>query len=350
MTPFTLAQPTDDETLLNTYDAIDLRELDAENQTKYLLWCEEQMRLRNRINTKIYLLRGNAHDVLMGLSDVQVGLHDIDGTHTTVGGHRLFEENITGLKAMGEVGIQNFAVTGRHLWQVEELIENHPEGTGFSHDQWLTEQGFFIRRAKGEVEYFEGTAEIENRVAIVREKIEPVLQHLEQQHGIRFETTSLRDGKGALYPHAHKTMYSVDAHRGYNKITDAEQTLHDRIMDVLGNRWIQQDPNGAIAKLGTSSTGTFEFTPDGLTKEGSVRALINRLGIGYKNGLYLGDSGNDVPVFQNISGLRKGVIVNPHTKASLIGYADIATVGIGNAGPILNAVTKIRRAAQRIRV
>ncbi len=350
MTLPTLAQPTDDTELLSEQRATDLRGLNAENQTSYLLWREEQMRSRGRIDAGIYLLRGNADEVLNGLGEVEAGLHDIDGTHTTVGGHRLFDQNIRGLKAMNETGVQNFAVTGRHLWQVEELIDNHPKGTGFNHDQWLTEQGFFIRTGKGQVEYFEGTAEIEDRVAIVREKIDPILRQLEAAHGIRFETTSLRDGNGELYPHAHKTMFSVDAHRGTSKITDSERALHDEIMTILGEEWVLQDPNNMIAKLGTSSTGTFEFTPDGLDKEGSVRALINRLRIPYRSGLYLGDSGNDVPVFRNIPDLRKGVIVNPHTKQSLIEKADIATVGIGNAGPIMEAVTRARRKAETIQV
>ncbi len=343
-----LASPTDS---INTpSEVVDLRELNAAEQTRYLLENEKCMQTLNQVNSNLYVLRGNMDDVLGGLCEVEAGLHDIDGTHTTVGGHRLFDRNIIGLTSMRETGVQNFAVTGRHLWQVEELIENHPEGTGFGDNQWLTEQGFFIRTGKGQVEYFEGTAEIEDRVAIVRAKIDPVLRQLEVAHGIHFETTSLRDGNGELYPHAHKTMLSVDAHRGASKITDTERALHEQIMTVLGEEWTLQDPNNMIAKLGTSSTGTFEFTPDGLTKEGSVRALINRLGIRYQNGLYLGDSGNDVPVFQNIAGLRKGVIVNPHTKESLIGNADIATVGIANATPILEAVTRARKKAETIRV
>ncbi len=330
---------------MHTPDSIiDLTHLSSDDQYRMLHDKEEQTRLSGTIDEKIYILRGNVDEVLGSLGHVQLGLHDIDGTHTTVGGHRLHESNVRGLKRLGETRMKNIAVTGRHQGQVEEVLDNHPEGTGI--DSWLLEQGFFLRTGRFESELFEGREEIANRVVLVRELVSATLQQLEAAHGIRFETTSLRDGKQELYPHAHKTMYSVDAHRDGVKISDPG--LHEAVLATLTEFWQGIDADGAIAHNGTSSIGTYEWTPDGLNKEGAVRRVLSDEQVKAERALYLGDSGNDRVVFEHIPGMVTGAIVNPHTNESLIRHARLATVGTANAAPILSYATQARLAARRI--
>ncbi len=323
---------------------IDLTHLSSVDQYQMLHSKEEQTRLSGTIDDNIYILRGNIDEVLGSLGQVRLGLHDIDGTHTTVGGHRLHEPNVRGLKKLSETRVKNIAVTGRHQGQVEEVLENHPEGTSI--DSWLLEQGFFLRTGRFESELFEGREEIANRVVLVRELVSATLKQLEVAHGINFETTSLRNGKQELYPHAHKTMYSVDAHRNGMKISDPG--LHEAVLTTLTKFWQGIDANGAIAHNGTSSIGTYEWTPDGLNKEGAVRRVLVDERVPAEQAMYLGDSGNDRVVFEHIPGLVTGAIVNPHTNESLIRHARIATVGTANAAPILTYATQARLAARRI--
>lgn len=318
----------------------DLTHLSSADQTVFLKDMEQRRREQDdHLDTTIYLLRGTAEDIRTRLLNIRIGFHDIDGTHTTVGGHRIFNESIQGLKEFTASGGENIAVTGRHQGQVEEVIANHPEGTGM--DAWLMEQGFFLRTGAYEAVLFEGRPEIAHHVDQVRLRVKDLLADLERRYDIRFETTSLRDGNSTLYPHTHKTMYSVDAVRNGQKINDV--ALHDNILGALNSFWLEQDPEGAIAHAGTSSIGTYEWTPDGLNKEGSVRRMLLDRQAEAREGIYLGDSGNDLPVFRNIDGLMKGVIINPHTNDSLIAHADIATVGIGNGAPILHLTAEARR-------
>lgn len=302
---------------------------------------EEKHRTEHTIDTNVYLVGQRAREVLDNLHTIEWGLHDVDGTHTSVGGHRLHDDNIDSLEALTDAGVRNVAVTGRHQWQVEEVIANHPDRTPFK--EWLIEQGFFRRTEDGTIELFEGTEAIAHNVDAVRRSLEPFLATLEEVHGIRFETTSMR-GEGTLqYPHAHRTMYSIDAlqHDG-RKIDDSMK--HEDILAHLTNLWRDHDPSFAIAKPGTSSTGTFEFTPDGLNKEGAVRRYLLERNVQAPTAAYFGDSGNDLPVFRGIPELQRFVIVNPHTKDVLIEHADVATVGIANAAPILQRMAIARRA------
>lgn len=326
---------------------LDLRELNAEAQTEFLLGKE--LESRERPNNNIYLLRGDISATLHKLTGIKTGLHDIDGTHTTVGGHRMFNQNIRGLQNLERQGVTNVAVTGRHLWQVEELISNHRNQLGIS--RWLVEQGFYERTGPGEVEYFQGSHEIENCVAGVRDQMADILGMLEEEHGIRFVTTSASGENREAYPHAHRTMYSVDAERpGSGKIGDSDKDLHHMILQTLGRQWQMRDPHAETAKLRTSSIGTYEWSPKNLSKQNAVEAMMKDLGTTQEETMYMGDSGNDIVVFESFDSITRVAVMNSHTNASLIRHADIATVGVGNASPVLELVARQRANAKRIKL
>ena len=322
---------------------VDLRHLSAAQQGELLRSIEIQHRALGTIDNYVYLVGKNAREVLNAMSRIELGLHDVDGTHTIVGGHRLHPENVDGLKRAAATGVHNVAVTGRHRWQVEEIVEKDPD----AFDESLLEQGFYRRRKDGTVELFEGTEAIAHNVEHVRATMAPYLGDMEKEHGVRFETTSLRGEDGKRYPHAHKTMYSLDALRSDGlKIDDLG--LHERIQAQMKGIWRDQDPAFAIAKPGTSSTGTFEFTPDGLDKEGAVRRYLIERGVPAEAAAYFGDSSNDLSVFHGIPQLSRFVVVNSHTKDSLIESADVATVGTANAKPVLDRLVRAREEAKAI--
>jgi len=323
---------------------MDLRALSPEDQGAVLRHLEHEARARNVIDGHVYMLSSRARHVLDRMGEIEFGMHDLDGTHTSIGGHRLHTESLDGLDRTRLSGMRNVALTGRHEWQVRELMQNHPFAKPF--EQYLIEQGFYRINGKGQLELFEGSPAIEHLVTQVRNHFDPLLGEIGNRHGVAFETTSLRGEGDVAYPAAHQTMYSIDAMEGGRKIAD--QAKHERIFAELAGRWAERDPENSIATLRTSSTGTFEFTPDGVNKEGAARSLLNEQGVRERDAAYFGDSSNDLPVFQGMPDLGgKFAIVNPHTKDELIGNADLATVGI-NAGPILRRLAMAREAAKKI--
>lgn len=327
---------------------VDLRHLEADAQTNFLLEETKKDKERQVTRNDIYLLQGQTSTTLNKLISLNTGLHDIDGTHTTVGGHRMFERNIRGLQALEDQGVTNVAVTGRHLWQVEELIANHRDQLGIS--RWLVEQGFYERTGSGQVEYFQGSPDIEHCVTGVREQMMDILRMLEEEHGIHFETTSASGEHRKPYPHAHRTMYSVDAERDGLKIGDNDKELHQMIFQALGRQWQLRDPDAQTAKLRTSSIGTYEWSPKGLSKQNAVEAMMRELGTTEQKTMYMGDSGNDIVVFESFPEISRVAVMNTHTDVSLIRHADIATIGTGNAGPVLDLVAREKAKARKIRV
>jgi len=330
MSPISTPSIAEDVQLFN-----DLRHLSAEEQTKFLLEREAQMRVAGTIDTNVYLLRGKMESVLAHMRNVEEGMFDVDGTLTGIGTRTLEQKNIEGIQRLRETDMTATGITGRHHGQVAELWQNHPEGTGI--DTWLIEQGFYKTAPGMAPEYFAGSPALEKYVTDVRTKMAQHLPILEAEHGIQFVTTS-----AVGYPEAHKSMYSLDAHHPGTdqKITNSAQ--HDQILGQFREIWRGYDPEGITAKTGTSSIGTFEWTVDGINKEVGILEHLNQTGRNPSRIAIFGDSGNDLAAFQSLNDYLKVVIMNPHTKQPLVQNSHLATVGIGNAAPILRVMHKVR--------
>lgn len=331
MSPSSLASRSDARL---TAGIEDLSHLHPEDQTRILLQREEQLRAERRVDDRVYLLRGRIEEVMARIGKLEEAAFDIDGTLTGIGDRELFAENIAELQRLRSGGLDTTGLTGRHYHQVADLWKKHGD-TGL--DRWYVEQGFYRAGPDGRTELFAGTPELEASVGTVRDTISAHLPGLAEEFGVDFEVTSSRG-----FPAAHQSMVSYDALlRGtLDKITDRRQ--HERLLERFRLLWSEHDPENRIAKTGTSSIGTYEWTTDGLSKQTTLSKHQMETGRESARIAFFGDSSNDQAIFESDEPYLKGVIVNPHTKQALIQRADIAAVGIGNASPILRLMNDVR--------
>jgi HAD superfamily hydrolase (TIGR01484 family) len=332
-----LLNRTDTEDVSFADRLVKLNDLSQEDQAAYLKEQEEKMRLSHQIDRNVYLLRGTVEEAIGRALNMKEGMYDIDGTLTGIGDRTIYDSSIRSLNDISATGVKNSGLTGRHRWQVEELWDNHPKG--FSMEHAYIEQGFYSLTRGRQPELFAGDPAIADNVNVVREKLASHLAAIEAEFGVQFVTTSAEG-----YPEAHRTMYSIDAHvPGGDKIEDKDIATHEAIMQHLDAVWSQYDPRHEIAKLGTSSTGTFEFTPDGLNKERTMQLHMSRFGLNPDHLAFFGDSGNDMPVFNSPNPYTKSVIVKQNFDRKLMKNAHFAAVGTGNASPILDFMNRVRR-------
>ena len=308
--------------------------MSPEEQARYLQQELERARAADIVDERIFLLKESERTIILRASGIEEALADVDGTLNTVGADELDEPNVRELALLANVGVDRTAVTGRHTGQIDRLYQTHSGDFGI--DQVIAEQGAYRMRGPGQVEYFLGNEDIERNVAYIRENMIGTLQAAAQRFNVTFIPTS--EG-------GHRSMYSVDAMKTTRGKIDDRQ-LHENIMQMLQEAWMQIS-NSAQWNLGTSSTGTFEWSNSQINKDVAVNKHLTSKGAVRSSRVFLGDSSNDKPVFVS-NGLLKGVVFNGPASKELVPHGDIAVIGTGNAAPILRLIRDARINAHRL--
>jgi hydroxymethylpyrimidine pyrophosphatase-like HAD family hydrolase len=306
-------------------DVIHLGDMNRDAQAAFLHEHIDSPGMRDTV----FHLRGNFHDLLAQIRALELNANDIDGTLTGVGDTRLYAPALEGIREMRSVGIETIGITGRHEHQVHELTDAHGED---GLQEVIGEQGAILIRGK-RVEHYMGNDGILAQLAELRTMLGECFGEIAPTENVHFIPTS-----GGH----HRFQYSMDAHNGNTlKITD--RAKHERIMGRL-HEFVQSHRDAfAQWKLGTSSTGTFELSHIELKKLSALKRRIGEKGVTERQTVFKGDSGNDLDVFAEQSGILKVAVVNPHTKPELIQHAHFATVGVGNALPMFRLIAQTRR-------
>lgn len=328
-------QRQDDALTLPEVDGFtNISHLDPAAQFQLLHAREQVLRARQLVDYRLFFLRGGSHAaVLAQMRDLQELDWDVDGTLNDVGGRRLFLPNLLLLQEAERRAFRNVVYTGRHFHQVQELRDNHPDGFGV-HTEYI-EQGFFKMNGTGGADHHLGNTELEEHITAVREHFERVLPGIAAAHNVRFVVTS-SDG----YAEAHRSMASFDVidPRTGLKILPDQFEVHERVSGALRESWQEVDPSFRRAVPGTSSTGTIEFALRGINKARAKRKHKRNYAVQPGQSSYAGDSSNDQEILQQFPEDLGVVVMNPHTKLTLLEHAKLATVGVGNAVPFLRKV------------
>lgn len=307
-------------------DVIDARHIDVKERGAFL---RSKLEHASQHRTTIFLLSSDLRSTLQRLAALQHVLADIDGSVSGVGATELDPNALEEFHQLEKMDLPSTGVTGRHADQIRTLYRNH--GTKMKVQGFIAEQGAYWMGDPDRVEYFLGNPEIEEQVGIIRDAMQQVVREIEQRQHVRFIPTS--DG-------GHRSQLSLDALIAGTSEKIKSLPLHREIAERFTDAW-KEHPMSAQWGLGTSSTGTFEWTNERtINKNRAVEQFLGNRNIPRHTSAFLGDSGNDLPVFL-ANGLLKVGVVNSHTPDALLEQSDIACIGEGNGAP---ALALLRRA------
>lgn len=307
-------------------DVIDARHIDAKERGAFL---RSKLEHTSQHRTTIFLLSNDLRSTLQRLANLQHVLADIDGSVSGVGATELDPSALEEFRQLEKMDLPSTGVTGRHADQIRTLYRNH--GNRMKVRGFIAEQGAYWIDDTDRVEYFLGNPEIEEQVGVIRDAMQRVVREIEQRQRVRFIPTS--DG-------GHRSQLSLDALTQDTARKITSMSLHQEIAARFREAW-NMHPMSATWGLGTSSTGTFEWTnEETINKNRAVEQFLGDRNIPRHASAFLGDSSNDLPVFR-ANGLLKVGVVNSHTPDALLEQSDIACIGEGNGAP---ALALLRRA------
>ncbi|MDB4978691.1 MAG: hypothetical protein JWM56_877 [Candidatus Peribacteria bacterium] len=312
------------------YETEDLRHLQPQQQAAFLKerLIDENPDVRNRV----YLLRGTFEEAIYRMTNMESLASDCDGTLTGIGTEHLDPRALHYLLELYDKNLSVRAVTGRHKAQIDALHRSHPQGMGLK--EWIFEQGAYRSNGIEEPEFFLGGPELEEKVAYIRTAMKSIFDEAAKKFNVEFNPTS---GGG------HKTILSYDAEiPGTGKrITDHK--LHETIMEFLKPHATERVADETWP-LNSSATGIFEWARNhgSMGKGPAILELARRGELQLHTSGFAGDSSNDMSAFE-LEDLLKIVVVNKHTPNAIINLSDVATIGEGNAAPVLNMMNRVRQ-------
>ncbi len=274
----------------------------------------------------MFLLRGYTRKALAErLEGTSLLLTDLDGT--AAHGAYMDERALPVMRELQEEEVRITALTGRPYDEVEPLYRNHQGDPGFG--QAIGEAGAYL---------FDNNA---TSFLLADERVEEVAS--QARKGMRTILTSVSGSYNLAWEPmgfgGHRSSGAWQFMQQGKRLSD--KTLHDRLMHAVTAEATVQLPGVRVLSCGTGAV-EIGVSPE-IHKANAIRAYAERMNVSMTAIVFAGDSGNDLDAFAMPEDTLKLAVFGNHTPQAIVERANIATVGAGNAAPLLRYMLSMRR-------
>jgi HAD superfamily hydrolase (TIGR01484 family) len=300
----------------------DVRHLPPVKQREILSEAEQAGR------ETVFLLRGYTRKALAErLEGTSLLLTDLDGT--AAHGAYMDERALPVMRELQEEDVRITALTGRPYDEVEPLYRNHQGDPGFG--QAIGEAGAYLFDHEHS-DFLLANEHIEYTAATARDRMRIILTSVANDHDLLWQPM----GFGG-----HRSSGAWQFMQQGKRVGDT--TLHHRLIEDVTAQAINQLPGVRVLSCGTGAV-EIGVSPE-IHKANAIRVYAERMNISMTKIAFAGDSGNDLDAFGMPEDTLKLVVFGSHTPQAIVERAHIATVGSGNAAPLLRYMLSMRRQA-----